>query len=256
MFALERQKRILDLLSTSGAVWVSKLAVELGVTEETVRRDLEKLEKQSALIRTHGGAVPVDESTYELSLEERKHTNTDAKQRLAKIAAQYIVPGDTIFLDASTTTFYIAKEIKNMRNVTVITNSLRVIAELDGSEGVKAIAVGGILSQNQSFVGSLAENNVSQNYFASKMFFSSKGIMDNIGIMESNEQECGIKKKMLANSSKKYYICDRSKIGRIGFEKLCDFDTINCFITDCEIGNGLKDKFDELKIEIISVQEE
>ena len=69
MFALERQQRIMELLHENGAVWVSKLSEEMGVTEETVRRDLEKLEKQEALRRTHGGALPMDESSYELSLE-------------------------------------------------------------------------------------------------------------------------------------------------------------------------------------------
>ena len=115
MFALERQKRIVDKLKENGSVLVSQLAVELGVTEETVRRDLEKLEKQEALLRTHGGAVPVTGSNYEYSLETRKNLNTEAKARLAKEAVKHIVPGDTIFLDASTTTFYISKEIKNLK---------------------------------------------------------------------------------------------------------------------------------------------
>ena len=75
MFAVERQKRIIESLKDDGAVWVSKLSQELGVTEETVRRDLEKLEKQELLVRTHGGAIPVDESNHEMSLEKRKHLN-------------------------------------------------------------------------------------------------------------------------------------------------------------------------------------
>ena len=72
MFALERQKRITSILETEGAVWVSKLSQELGVTEETIRRDLEKLEKQELLVRTHGGAVPIDDNKHEPSIEKRK----------------------------------------------------------------------------------------------------------------------------------------------------------------------------------------
>ena len=105
MFAVERQKKILEDLKENGAVWVSKLSQELSVTEETVRRDLEKLEAKELLVRTHGGAIPLNEGKLELSLEKRKHTNTDVKARLAKEAAKYIVPGDTVFLDASTPTF-------------------------------------------------------------------------------------------------------------------------------------------------------
>ncbi|MBR4030957.1 MAG: DeoR/GlpR transcriptional regulator, partial [Clostridia bacterium] len=176
MLALERQKRILELLSIDGAVMVSKLSAEMGVTEETVRRDLEKLEANELLRRTHGGAIPIDGGSYELSLEKRKALNVEVKQALAKKAVQSVASGDTIFLDASTTTFYMAKELKTMKNITVITNSLRVINELAGVEGIKLIAVGGIVSNNQSFVGATTENFITENYFADTMFFSRKGI--------------------------------------------------------------------------------
>ena len=239
MFALERQKKILELLEQNGAVTVSNLSNVLSVTEETVRRDLEKLEKQEALRRTHGGAVPIDESTYEFSLEKRKTTHVEAKQKLANMALSQIASGDTIFLDASTTTFYIAKGLKKRNNITVITNSILVINELANVPEIKTIAVGGIVSENQSFVGSLAENNISENYVANKMFFSSKGITTDAGILESNEKECGIKQKMLENSGKKFYLCDKSKIGRIGFVKLCAFSDIDYFIWNNTIFNGI-----------------
>ena len=251
MFALERQKKIMELLLREGAVSVSRLSNELGVTEETVRRDLEKLEKQNSLKRTHGGAVPVDENTYEASLEKRKSTNVEAKQKMAKIAAKQVNEGDTIFLDASTTTFFMARELKTMRNITVITNSLRVIVELDGCEGIKVISVGGVLSHNQSFVGTLAENSIADNYVASKVFFSSKGITAEGGILESNEQECGIKKRMLKNSRHKYYMCDKSKMGSVGFVKLAPIEEINFLITEQMPDGDLKAKFDEYEIEII-----
>ena len=203
MFAVERQKKILELLETDGAVWVNKLSAELNVTEETIRRDLEKLEKREALLRTHGGAVPVTQSNQELSLEKRKTINTDIKIKLAKEAVKKIISGDTIFLDASTTTFYIAKELKEKKNVTVVTNSIRVINELAGKPDLKVIGIGGLVSNNQSFVGSLAENEISGSYFANKMFFSSRGVTADAGILESNEQECGVKQAMLKNSTEK-----------------------------------------------------
>lgn len=253
MFALERQKKILDMLSRDGSVFVSKLSVELGVTEETIRRDLEKLEKQESLRRTHGGAVPIDGTTYELSLEKRKSTNVDAKKNLAKKAAEFVVSGDTIFLDASTTTFFMAREIKSKKNVTVITNSIRVLEELIGVDGIKVIAVGGVASKNQSFVGYHAEKSIEENYFASKMFFSSKGVTAEAGILESNEEECGIKQRMLGNSTNKYYICDSSKIGRVGFVKLADFSAINTFITDTELDSELQNKLIESDVEVIKL---
>ena len=253
MFALERQKMIIDLLNQTGAVSVSRLSEEMGVTEETVRRDLEKLEKQELLRRTHGGALPIDESSNELSLNKRKSTNVEEKMALAKIAANMVATGDTIFLDASTTTFYMAQEIKRMKQaVTVITNSLRVISELADCENVKLIGIGGLVGSNQSFVGRFAENCIEKNYFANKMFFSGKGIVRNSGGLESNEQECAIKQQMMKNSTKHYFICDKSKIGRIGFIKLADIENLNGIITDAKIDKEWKAELDEAGVELIT----
>lgn len=252
MFAPERQRRILELLSSEGAVMVSKLSSELGVTEETVRRDLEKLESKELLRRTHGGALPIDGGTYEYSLEKRKVLNVEAKQALAHKAIEYIASGDTVFLDASTTTFYMAKELKSMKNITVITNSVRIVNELMSVEGIKLIAVGGIVSNNQSFVGAMAENYITENYFADKMFFSSKGISETAGILESNEQECFIKQRMLKNSRTHYYLCDKSKIGRVGFVRLASFEDIDCIITDADLDDKFKERLAECEVEVVN----
>lgn len=252
MLALERQKRILELLDLDGSVLVSKLSVELGVTEETIRRDLEKLEKQDMLRRTHGGAVQFDENAYDLSLETRKSKNVDEKKNLAKAAARFIASGDTIFLDASTTTFYIAKEIKSVHNLTVITNSMRILNELQGCDSVKVIAIGGVVSQNQSLVGNMAEQCI-DNYFANKMFFSSKGLTPEAGILDSNAEESGIKKRMMHNCSKIYYLCDNSKMGRVGFIKLANFTDIDGFITETSIDDALMQKLVEAEVEVVTV---
>lgn len=253
MFALERQKKIIETLKTDGAVWVSKLSTELGVTEETVRRDLEKLEKQEMLLRTHGGAIPIEEGNYEMSLEKRKNLNADSKMRLAKETVRHIVAGDTIFLDASTTTFYIARELKAMKEITVITNSIRVINELAGVPDLKVIGVGGFVSNNQSFVGAQAQKAISENYFANKMFFSSRGLTVNAGILESNDQECEIKQYMLKNADKKYYLFDKSKIGRVGFAKLARFEDIDCFITEKGLDGEYEKVFKELDKKLIEI---
>lgn len=255
MLALERQKKIIELLNSDGVVSVSRLSTELGVTEETVRRDLEKLEKQEALRRTHGGAVPLEGTTYEISLEKRKNINVAAKMMLAKEAVKYVTAGDTIFLDASTTTFFMARELKNRKNITVITNSLRVAVELSGCEHIKVISVGGLLSNNQSFVGRHAEKSIEENYFASKLFFSSKGITADGGILESNEAECGIKQRMIANSREKFYLCDKSKMGGVGFVKLVPMEEIDYIVTETEPDVELKQKLDENLVEIIKVSE-
>ncbi|MEE0943908.1 MAG: DeoR/GlpR family DNA-binding transcription regulator [Clostridia bacterium] len=251
MLALERQKRILEILNSEGSVLVSRLSSEMGVTEETVRRDLEKLEAKEFLRRTHGGALPISEGSYELSLEKRKVLNVEVKQALARKAAESIASGDTIFLDAATTTFYMAKEIKSMNNVTVITNSIRVINELAGVDGIKLVAVGGMVSNNQSFVGAMTENFITDNYFADKMFFSSKGIGDNSIILEGNEQECFIKQRMLKNARNAYYLCDKSKIDRVGYMRLASFEDIDYLVTDADVNGHLKFALEEANVKVI-----
>ena len=92
MFAIERQQRILEKLKEDGAVSVSKLSAEFSVAEETIRRDLEKLEKQEKLMRTHGGAVPIDENKFEPSVEKRKKINVEGKEKVVKTAAELVFP--------------------------------------------------------------------------------------------------------------------------------------------------------------------
>ena len=252
MLALERQKKILEILEREGAVMVSKLSAELSVTDETVRRDLEKLEVKEMLRRTHGGALPLEGGSYEPSLEKRKNLNVDAKKAIAYKAVEFIASGDSVFLDASTTTFYMAKEIRNMKNITVITNSLRVINELSGIECIKVIAIGGTVSNNQSLVGATAENYITDHYFADKMFFSSRGIDGNIGVMEGNEQEGHIKQKMLKNSYTHYYLCDKSKVGKVGHMKLATFDELDYLITDAKISKDVIDVLSENGVKVIN----
>lgn len=249
MLAIERHKKILDILNAQSAVSVSSLSTVLNVTEETVRRDLEKLEKNEELIRTHGGAVAIDKSLSELSYQRRKNAFINEKMALAKEAAKNINAWDTIFLDASTTTYYISKEIKNISNLTVITNSLCILDELYNSK-VKVIGVGGLLSKNQSFVGSIAEDNIEKNFFANKMFFSAKGFTDTGLILEGCEEECGIKKKMLKNAKIKYFLCDKSKFGKVGHIKLTDVENVDEFITDKEFSTKEKEFFNEKNIKL------
>lgn len=147
-----------------------------------------------------------------------------------------------------------AKELKTMKNITVITNSIRIINELSGIEGIKVIAVGGIVSNNQSFVGSMTENSIKNNYFADKMFFSSRGIGENSIILEGNEQECFIKQSMHKNSKVHYYLCDKSKIGRVGYMRLLYFENVEYLITDSNnIEGSLKETLDEFNVKVISV---
>ena len=208
MLAIERHNRILEMLKENGSAAVSVLSEVLGVTEETVRRDLEKMEKNGELIRTHGGAF------------------------------------DTVFIDASTTAYYLANEIKNIKNLTVITNSVKVISLLSDS-GVRVVSVGGVLSENGSFVGNIAEKCIEKSLFANKMFFSAKGFADNFLILESDGAEAAVKQKMFENANTKYFLCDKSKFGKVGHIKLTSADNVDYIITDRHFSEDERAYLDE-----------
>lgn len=253
MLALERQKCILQRINDKGVAHVGDLSRELNVTEETIRRDMAKLEVQGLLVKTYGGAIPSSGSATDFSLEKRKRLNSESKKKIAKRTVDFISEGDTVFLDASTTTFALAKEIKSIKNITVITNSLLTVNELIGHDGIKVIGTGGFAGTNRSFVGNIAEECILKNYFADKVFFSSKGITHDGGILESNEYECGIKRAMIKNSRVKYYLCDKEKIGGSGYLKLADFDEIDYLITDGKFDKKFKKIIDENKIKTIII---
>ncbi|MBQ3022429.1 MAG: DeoR/GlpR transcriptional regulator [Clostridia bacterium] len=255
MFAIERQQQILEKLKEEGAVSVSKLSLEFGVAEETIRRDLEKLEKQEKLLRTHGGAVPIDDNKHEPSLEKRRKINVEGKEKVAALAADLVSPGDTIFLDASTTTYYIARELKKMKNITVVTNSLDSIRELSQNPDIRLIGTGGMVGENASFVGSIAEDSVREKYVADKIFFSSRGVTTELGVLDSNEQECAMKKCMMASSCKKIYVCERTKLGRIGFAKLASFEELDYFVTENIEDEEMKRKLEEANVTLLTTEE-
>ena len=250
MFALERQKRIMELLRENGSVMVNDLSRDFGVTLETVRRDLEKLEQMDQVRRTHGGAVLFEEAALDLSLEKRSGLNIEGKIAIARKAVKLIRPGDTIFLDSSTTSFYLAKALKEFKNITVITNNLLIVNELQSSDKIKVIAIGGVLDMgNLSFVGEIALRNIEENFFANKVFFSCKGVIPEKGMLESNDVEYQIKSAMIRNSRQKICIADESKLNTVAFIKLAEFSDIDCFITDKPLDEKFKKILKQKKVE-------
>ena len=250
MFALERQKKIMELLRENGSVMVNDLSRDFGVTLETVRRDLEKLEQMEQVRRTHGGAVLYEDASLDLSLEKRSGLNTEGKIAIAKKAVKLIRTGDAIFLDSSTTSFYLSKVIKELKDITVITNNLLIVNELQTCDKIKVISTGGTLDmRNLSFVGEISLRNIEDNFFANKVFFSCKGVTAEQGMMESNDVEYQIKSAMLRNSKQKICIADESKFNTVAFIKLAEFSDIDYFITDKTPDEKMKKILKKNKVE-------
>ena len=155
MLALERRNQILEKLQIEKRVVVSELSQLYKVSEETIRRDLDKLEKEGLAIKSYGGAVINEDVSIDLPFNVRKNQNVTGKQRMAELAASLVKDGDHIFLDASTTAVFIAKALKERERLTVITNSLEILLELADVSGWNIISTGGVMQEGYlAFLGS------------------------------------------------------------------------------------------------------
>jgi len=253
MLAVERRNRIVELINEKKSIHVSELGKMFSVTEETIRRDLEKLEKQGILVRTYGGAVLADDFKSEMSVQVREEINAAGKNAIGQEAAKMVNDGDIIILDASTSALYVAKHLKKKKGLTVITNAEKVVFELSDCEDITVICTGGVLrSRSLSYVGRAAENALS-NYFANKVFLSAKGFTLNRGLTDSNEQEADMRRAMIKCSEKVVLLCDRTKFGRVGFVNTANIKDISCMITDGPMPEGWKEQIEAAGVKVLDL---
>lgn len=246
MLAEERRQKILSLLDEKETVYVSSLSKEFDVTEETIRRDLDILNEKKLLKRIHGGAVILENTKLELNFKIREYKNTKEKKEIAKKAAVLVRDSDTIFLDASSTSFFLAKELAKKQNISIITNSIRIIYHLVETGSNTIIATGGILRSNSlSLVGPLANETIKK-YNADKIFASCKGISVEYGATDSNELEIEVKQNMIKQARELIIIADYSKFNKVGLTQFAPIEKINTIITDSNTSisqvNELKEK--------------
>ena len=227
------------MLLRSGAVTTAKVAKALGISEETARRDFEKLEAEGRLSRSHGGAVRSDDSHRDLSLNRREIANVAEKRIIAGLALKQIQAGDTIFFDASSTVFYLACLLPNLA-ITVVTSALKVAVELARRPAIQVILTGGTVNPGSlSSQGALADF-VLERCHLQKAFMSCRGLDAQRGVSEANLEQAGLKQKIVNLADQTILLADHSKMGiksSYFFAKLADLDAL---ITDCKPGNAVK----------------
>ncbi|MCC2684289.1 MAG: yulB 2 [Paenibacillaceae bacterium] len=232
MLAAERYEKIVQLINERGSMRVSELSEQCQVTEETIRRDLDKLEQAGRLRRSHGGAVSVKEQ-QEIPYTEREIAHVAEKKKIAEAAVPFIRPNDRILLDASSTAWYMAALIPDIP-LTVLTNSIKVAFELAGKEKIELISTGGILaSRSLSYVGPLTERSLDL-YHVDKAFLSCKGVHPERGLSESNELQARIKQKMIGMADQVFLLADSSKFGVQALTNVGSLDEIHVMITDSD----------------------
>ena len=231
MLGIERRQMIMDKLKQDHRVYVSELSKLFVVTEETIRRDLDKLEADDLIRRNYGGAVLNDYISEDLSFLRRSSINSEAKNLIAQKAMDFISDNNTIMMDSSTTGLALLNRLKVRQNLTIITNSIRLAYDFTSSP-FKIISTGGTLrAKSFALTGSVTCNTLKK-YYVDFAILSCKGIDINCGIMESNEEESVVKQVMIAQAKKVILLVDHSKFNKISFTKTCDFSNISILITD------------------------
>ena len=229
MLALERRNLILEKLQAEKRVVVSELSQLYEVSEETIRRDLDKLEKEGLATKSYGGAVINEDVSIDLPFNIRKNQNVSGKQQMADIAASLVQEGDHIFLDASTTAVFIAQALKEKERLTVITNSMEILLELSDVSGWNIISTGGVMKEGYlAFLGSKTEDAI-RSYYVDKVIISCKALDHEWGIMESQEAFGTTKKAMIASGREKILVVDSTKFDQTAFSvagKLRDIDVV------------------------------
>ncbi|TRZ38090.1 DeoR/GlpR transcriptional regulator [Niallia circulans] len=252
MLVAERRRKIVELVNERLSIRVSELSDIFSVTEETIRRDLEKLEQDQLLSRSHGGAVSIEKEATDVPFMVREITNSDEKKEIAAEAVKWIEPGEQIVLDGSTTAWYMAQELPDMP-LTVITNSIKVALELSKKEQIKVISTGGMLLANSlSYVGPLSERSL-DSYYVNKLFLSCKGVHLS-GLSDSNEWQAILKKKMMDIASQVILLADSSKFGVKTFAHISELTRIHHVISDSNIPAEFQKELQEKAIPVTSVK--
>ncbi len=232
MLAIERKNEILERLRTEQRVLVSELAVHYGVTEETIRRDLDKLEKEGFATKTYGGAIWGNSTKTDLSYTIRNKTNVEAKHAIAGLISQMVHDGDHLMLDDSSTSLYIAKHLKEKKGLTVLTYSVEIVMELAGVEGWTILSTGGTLRPDSlAFTGHQVANTLSR-YHVDKAILSCKGIDLQAGVTDSAEGHALAKQAMIRNAKQVILALDDSKFDKISFVQVAPLEAVQTVVTN------------------------
>lgn len=228
----ERLALIRQAVRRDKKVNVSELSKEHKVTEETIRRDLEKLEQEGLINRTYGGAVlNIEKVSAHVDYLRRSQTNKEAKMIIGKLAAAEIPPHTAIGADASSTVMEAVSMMKDRPDITVLTNSVKIIRELDQS-ALSIISTGGQLNKNTFSMQGNIVRRILSDYYVDVVLVSCTAMEADGGVFDSNEEEAELKRLLVQRGQKTILLADHTKFNKVAFVKVLDFAQIDTIITD------------------------
>jgi len=249
----ERRRHILSLVQSQGRVLVGELSRTLGISQITIRKDLEHLQSRSLVQRTHGGALRLQSGAlFDPSLQEKQKQHSQEKVRIAEEAARMVQEGQCVMLDSGTTTTAVAHALKRFSQLTLITNAVNIVADLT-STNFEVILIGGTLRRNSfSLVGPLAED-VLEEMHADILFLGVDGFDVETGITTPNLLESRVNRAMVRASRLVVVVCDSTKFNRCSLSRIAPASAVHCVITDSNLPQHTADALRSQKIELILV---
>lgn len=242
MLAQNRYDQILHVLRTSGSIQVASLARELGVSQATVRRDLQVLANGGLIRRVHGGAAP--KADDEPPFAEAVISNLPAKDAVAISAAGLVKDGDVILLDIGTTMLQLAKHLHG-RPITVVTSNLAVLDELVDDRAVELVVLGGVVRRNyRSLNGYLTEAALSQ-LRVRCLFLGTSGVRPDGSVMDTTAVEVPVKRLMMKIADRVVLLADASKFPGTGMSRVCGCDSVHTVITNKEVDSAALQPIEE-----------
>lgn len=240
MLALQRDEKIVAALRQEGVVSAAELASELGVSAATIRRDLERLERQGVLARIHGGAIKAADDADESAFDDVVDADAAEKDAVAVAAARLVADGDVVLLDIGTTTMRIAQQLRG-RPVTVVTTSLAALDVLRGDDLVEVILIGGSLRRNfRSFVGPLAEDAL-RSIRGDVCFLACTGIRPDGSVVDDISQEASIKRALISAADRTVLVATAAKFPGTGSLRITNIAQIDTVVAGAEADRGTLD---------------
>ena len=248
----QRREDIISIIHSKGKVRVSELSEKYGISDVSIRKDLEFLEMQGQLSRVHGGAVGVNKLYVNMDLTERFKTNSVSKKKLAKLAASLIEDNDTIMMNAGTTLSYVLHAIQGKKNITIVTNSMQNAMEASLYSSFNVILLGGEFDSKYQFTyGEDALNQLS-NYHATKCILSVDGISVESGLSLYYSNEASLARKMIESSNTLIVTADGTKLGKNAFAKITDIREADIIVTNFQDN---RNEIEALKNEGVKIYE-
>jgi len=242
--APKRQQQILALLMRQGRLSVAEIVAQFSISEATARRDLELLASQDKAQRVHGGVIAIEHAPPELPILERENEQSDEKSRIGRAAASLISAKETVFLGSGTTVLEVARNLRERKNLTVITNSLPVLNMLSGVKEITVIALGGILRESElSFIGHITEQALA-GLRADKVIIGTRAVSLEHGLTNDYLPETLTDRAIMKAGREVILIADHSKINRVSTTMLAPLTDVHKLVTDrqtpCEFISALQ----------------